>query len=195
MVELASPIGTARRSGRHGNVASGIGVTLSEPRRGSIVEVAAWPATTNAVLAAIAGATGLALQASPAGGATQGTRTGFCIGPGRYLLADEAPGLAGILAETVGTDIGSVTDLSHGRTMIHVDGPKVEWVLAKLFAIDFATPAFPVGTGIATAHHDILAQIPRVGPQAFDICVFRSFARSFWTALCHAAAETGYEVA
>ncbi|MEQ9178343.1 MAG: sarcosine oxidase subunit gamma, partial [Nitratireductor sp.] len=28
----------------------------------------------------------------------------------------------------------------------------------------------------------------------FDLYVFRSFARAFWTALCHASEEVGYRV-
>jgi heterotetrameric sarcosine oxidase gamma subunit len=67
-------------------------------------------------------------------------------------------------------------------------------VLAKLFAIDFALPAFPIGAGRSTTHHDVFAQIQRTGADAFDLYVFRSFARSFWTVLCHAAEETGYDV-
>jgi heterotetrameric sarcosine oxidase gamma subunit len=37
-------------------------------------------------------------------------------------------------------------------------------VLAKFFAIDFALPAFPVGAGRSTAHHDIFAQIQAPAP-------------------------------
>ena len=62
-------------------------------------------------------------------------------------------------------------------------------------ALDFALPAFPVGKGCSVNHHDVFAQIQRTGPDAFDLYVFRSFARAFWTSLCHAAEEVGYEVA
>ena len=41
---------------------------------------------------------------------------------------------------------------------------------------------------------DIFTQIQRTGPTAFDLYVFRSFARSFWKMLCHASEEVGYEV-
>ena len=68
---------------------------------------------------------------------------------------------------------GTVTDLSHGRTAIRIAGPKAEWVLAKFFAIDFSLPAFPVGSGLSTVHHDIFAQIQRSGADQFDIYVFR----------------------
>jgi sarcosine oxidase subunit gamma len=67
-------------------------------------------------------------------------------------------------------------------------------VLAKFFAIDFSATAFPLGAGRSTVHHDVFAQIQRAAPTQFDVYVFRSFARSFWTALCHAAEEVGYEV-
>ena len=87
-----------------------------------------------------------------------------------------------------------MTDLSHGRTAIRIAGPKAEWVLAKFFAIDFSLPAFPVGSGLSTVHHDIFAQIQRTGADQFDVYVFRSFARSFWNSLCHASEEVGYEV-
>ena len=90
--------------------------------------------------------------------------------------------------------LGSVTGLSHGRTAIRVDGPRAEWVLAKLFAIDFGLTALPVGSGVATQHHDLLAQIQRTGAMRFDLYVFRSLARSFWKTLCHSAEDVGYEV-
>jgi sarcosine oxidase subunit gamma len=67
-------------------------------------------------------------------------------------------------------------------------------VLAKFFALDFSQTAFPLGAGRATSHHDIFAQIQRSGAEQFDLYVFRSFARAFWTALCHASEEVGYRV-
>ena len=95
---------------------------------------------------------------------------------------------------TVTSSTGTVTDLSHGRTVIRIAGPKAEWVLAKFFAIDFSLTAIPVGSGLSTVHHDIFAQIQRTGADQFDVYVFRSFARSFWNSLCHASEEVGYEV-
>ncbi|TJV43738.1 MAG: sarcosine oxidase subunit gamma family protein, partial [Mesorhizobium sp.] len=127
-------------------------------------------------------------------GSTDGVRSVFGFAPGKFTVVDEAEGLASAFANVVTPDIGTVTDLSHGRTAIRIAGPKAEWVLAKFFAIDFALPAFPVGAGRSTMHHDVFAQIQRTGADQFDIYVFRSFARSFWKALCHASEEVGYEV-
>lgn len=194
MVERESPLGTAPIPGAHGNLADGAGVTLSEVRLGSIVECAAWPGEEKALIAAIARATGLTLPDGAGAGAAAGDRTAFAFAPGRFLVTDEAEGLAATLRQAVGIETGTVTDLSHGRTVIRLAGARAEWVLAKFFAIDFALPAFPAGSGLSTQHHEIFAQIRRSGEEQFDLFVFRSFARSFWMALCHGAEEVGYEV-
>lgn len=194
MVEPVSPLGAAWRSGSHGERADGPGVTLSETRPGSIVQAAAWPGEEKALIAAIRMATGLALPDGAGAGIAEDTRAAFGFAPGRFLVVDQAEGLDDKLSKVIPPSLGSVTDLSHGRTAIRIAGQKSEWVLSKFFAIDFAEPAFPVGAGRSTQHHDIFAQIQRTGPDQFDLYVFRSFARSFWTALCHGAEEVGYVV-
>lgn len=194
MVEPLSPLAPVWQPGRHGNVVSGIGATLSEPQPGSIVQVAAWPGQEKALIAAISAATGLVVPDGAGGGVLRNGRSVFGIAPGRFLVTDEREGLAATLGDAVTDAIGSITDLSHGRTAIRIAGPKAEWVLSKLFAVNLALTAVPVGSAVATAHHEVFAQIQRTGSDQFDIYVFRSFARSFWRTLCHAAEETGYEV-
>jgi sarcosine oxidase subunit gamma len=194
MVEPLSPLAPVWKPGSHGNFAEGVGVVLSETRPGSIVEAAAWHGEEKKLIAAIRKAAGLALPDGAGAGAYTNGKGAFGIAPGRFLLVDQAESLAEKLSEAVTADTGTVTDLSHGRTAIRVAGPKAEWVLSKFFAIDFVLPAFPVGSGVATVHHDIFAQIQRTSEDAFDIYVFRSFARSFWKMLGHGAEEAGYEV-
>ncbi|WP_187971307.1 sarcosine oxidase subunit gamma family protein [Aquibium microcysteis] len=194
MVEPLSPLGSAWKPGRHGNPAGEPGVVLSETRSGSIVQVAAFPGSEKPVMAAIAAATGLTLPDGAGGGIATGRQSAFGIAPGRFLVVDQVEGLAETLRAALATADGAVTDLSHGRTSIRIAGPKAEWVLSKLFAVDFSLPAFPLAAGRATQHHDVLAQIQRTGPDRFDLYVFRSFARSFWTMLVHAGEEVGCEV-
>jgi sarcosine oxidase subunit gamma len=110
------------------------------------------------------------------------------------MVMDEAESLSEALTKAISPETGTVTDLSHGRTAIRISGPKAGWVLAKFFAIDFSLVSFPVGAGRSTVHHDIFAQIQRSASDQFDVYVFRSFARSFWHALCRASEEVGYEV-
>lgn len=194
MVEPDSPLAPVYRPGSHGNFAGGVGVTLSETRPGSIVQAAAWPGQEKSLMAAIRDATGLVLPDGAGAGAVADTRSAFGIAPGKFLVVDQAEGAAAALLAAVPTDIGTVTDLSHGRTAIRISGSKAEWVLSKFFAIDFALPAFPEGAGRSTQHHDVFAQIQRTGAQQFELYVFRSFARSFWAALCHGAEDVGYVV-
>lgn len=193
MVEQLSPLAAVFRPGSHGNFVDGVGVTLSEMAPGSIVQLAAWPGEEKKLIAAITSLTGLKLADGAGAGAASERHTVFGFAPGKFLLTDTAEGLvsaAGVVTPAMGT----ITDLSHGRTAIRIAGPRSEWVLAKLFAVDFSLVAFPQGSGISTAHHDIFAQIQRSGPDRFDLYVFRSFARSFWKMLCHASDEVGYEV-
>ena len=192
MVDQLSPLAPVLQPGRH--VRGPSGVALGEVAPGSIVQLAAWRGEEGAMIAAIREVVGLALPDGAGGGIATETRAAFGFAPGKFLVADQEDGLATAFAKAVAASTGTVTDLSHGRTVIRISGPKVEWVLAKFFTIDFALPAFPLGSGLSTVHHDIFAQIQRSGADQFDVYVFRSFARSFWNSLRHASEEVGYEV-
>ena len=192
--ERLSPLEPVYHPGSHGNIEHGVDVILSETRPGSILQVAAWPGEEKRLIDAIGKVTGLTLPDGAGGGASDGGRAAFGFAPGKFTVVDEAESLATAFAGVITPAIGTLTDLSHGRTAIRIAGPKAEWVMAKFFAIDFALPAFPLGAGRSTNHHDVFAQIQRSGADQFDIYVFRSFARSFWKALCHASEEVGYEV-
>lgn len=194
MVEQVSPLEPVLTPGAHGKVLGATGVVLTETAPGSIVQVAAFPGEERALMAIVAETTGLSLPDGAGGGIAMNGKAAFGFAPGRFLVVDEEQGLGARLRPAVSASVGTVADLSHGRTAIRISGPSAEWVLAKFFAIDFSLPAFPEGAGRSTVHHDIFAQIQRTGPDQFDLYVFRSFARSFWKALCHASEEVGYEV-
>ena len=143
--------------------------------------------------AAIKAAAGLTLKPAPGSGTAKPAVGAINIAPARWLVSGEDTELVAKLADEVG-DYGSVVDLSHGRSVIRIDGPKSRWVLAKLFAIDFSEEAFAKGDGLSTVHHDFMVQIQRTEDDASDIYVFRSFARSFWHLLCRSSEEVGYRV-
>lgn len=193
MVDRESPLGTAYRPGSQG--AAGNGVTLSELKPGTIIEAASWPGKADALAAAIGKATGLSLSPAPNSGAFKdGKAAAFNIAPGRFLVSGQDEKLAAKIENAIPMDVGTATDLSHGRTVLRIEGLKAEWVLAKLFALDFSLAAFPVPSGRATTHHDIFTQIHRTAEDRFDLYVFRSFARAFWGTLRHAAGEVGYTI-
>lgn len=200
---IADPVGAAHAASpleghyHHGEFGAlsddGIGVTLAERFGLSIADIAAWRGSETEARAAINTIRGLNLKAGAGAGSAGKTATGFNIAPGRWLVSSNSASLVTDLAEAAG-ESATITDLSHGRTVITVDGAKSRWVLAKLFAVDLSDAVLPVGHGLATAHHDIFASIQRTGADAFDVYVFRSFARSFWHPLCRSAEEVGYRV-
>ncbi|MBB3234040.1 sarcosine oxidase subunit gamma [Phyllobacterium endophyticum] len=194
MAEPRSPLGKAFVAGDHGNHAAGIGVTLRERKNLSIIQITAWADSIPAVLTAIGSATGLVLQNKPGLGRVAGEKSVFGFAPGRYFVVSATPDLETRLRSAISAELGTMVDLTHGRTVIRIGGPRSEWVISKLFAIDFSEHAFPVAYGRATLHHDIHTNIQRIDDETFDLYVFRTFARSFWLTLGHAAEEVGYRV-
>lgn len=194
MADIQSPLGKTYIAGNHGNAAAGIGVTLRERKNLSIIQVTAWADTIPTVLTAIGSATGLVLQNKPGLGRVAGEKSVFGFAPGRYFVVGATPDLESRLRSAISLELGTIIDLTHGRTVIRISGSQSEWVLSKLFAIDFSEHAFPLAYGRATLHHDIHTNIQRIDDETFDLYVFRTFARSFWQTLGHAAEEVGYRV-
>ncbi len=182
MSDRASALGADFKPGQYGNLTGGVGVTLGETDYGFLGELAAFSDALDKIERLVASVT------------KSESVNAFKIASNRWFLAGPAT-----LADTIHAKLkpaeGSLIDLTHGRTALRISGPKAEWVLSKLYAIDFSPGAFAVGTGLSTAHHSIFTQIYRRDAQTFDLFVFRSFARSFWHTLQKAAEETGYEVA
>ena len=183
MSDRASALGAAFKPGLYGDASDGAGVALGEEFFDFTAEIAAFPGFEEEVAKLI--------RKSEA--RIEGSLS-FQIAQNRWLTAGSAKFRAALENGVSGAQ-GTFVDLSHGRSAISVSGRKAEWVLSKLFAVDFREAAFPVGAGLATMHHDIFAQICRTGPEGFTVFVYRSFTRSFWHALQRAAEETGYEVA
>ncbi len=182
MSDRASALGADFKPGQFGDLSNGAGVHLSETGFAFVGELASF---THAAM--------LTDEMVKQACRDKETSAAFKFAANRWFLAGSS-GLRDQLAAKTDPANASLTDLTHGRTSFLVTGPKAEWVLSKLFAIDFRQKAFPVDTGLSTMHHDIFAQIYRPYEQTFDIFVYRSFARSFWHTLCRAAEEVGYEV-
>ena len=186
-----SPLAGQYQQGEFGNLDLGAQVTLTERFPHAICDVHAWPGAETKTANAIKRASGAPVTKTK--DAVADTAQAFRYAPGRWTVIAEDGALPEALTKTVG-DNGTVVDLGHGRTVLRVNGEQSRRVLSKLFAIDFHPDAFPPDKGIATKHHEIFAQIQRVGENAFDIIVFRSYARAFWHALTRASEEVGYAV-
>ena len=170
---------------------------LSYPAPGSIVQVAAWPDNAGIVQTAIEEVLGV--KAPSLGHAVRhGDVTTAALAPGRLLLSsDEADLAARFAAMTVAH--GTVTDLSHARTIMSIAGSDVVEVLLQHVAIDLDLIAFPPGRVAQTQIHHIDVLIHRVEERHFDLWVFRSFAESlahwlsygdvYWHGMTHSGAS------
>lgn len=106
------------------------------------------------------------------------------IGPGRWLVAGEAPALAGLDGAT------SLSDHSDGYAVFEVWGPKVRAALAKGVPVDLHPDSFTDQVAVTVIAH-IGAIVWRCAPDRFAVAVFRSYAGSFWHWLSASAAEYG----
>lgn len=110
-----------------------------------------------------------------------------------FVVARDAD-LLPALEKAVPKNQGAIIDQSHGRVCLAIEGPRVEDVLSKLFAVDFDKSVFKNETGIATAHHVIFALIYREHDTRFLLFPHRSFARDFLKSLIKAGTEFGVEI-
>lgn len=180
------------------------GVTLTERRLVSLVQVAAWPDTVEAVTDTVASLLRCAPPQPPSGSSGDAEGAILAVAPGRLLVESRDARLAARLAEQIGPDLGAVTDLSHARIAIRVAGPRAAWVLAKGLALDLHPQAFPPMKVAQSAVHEVGVILRRLsadklggdklGGDSFDLYVYRGFALSFWEWLTEAAAETGFRV-
>jgi len=124
------------------------------------------------------------------------TRTEFGLlarsGPEEFLLVgDDASDRVTLLRATVGADTGSVTDLSHARCRIHIEGAACRTVLNKLFALDLRESVFLIGDIAMTGTHHVPGTLHRLDADAFDLYVFSTYAYDQLATVLDAAQEYG----
>jgi sarcosine oxidase subunit gamma len=161
----------------------GLGIATVRPRKG---QIAALEQLTRARF-------GIDLPAGPKRAAVGGIAFAG-IGPAAWLATCEhgGNGFATSLEEALG-DAASVTDQSDGYAVLLMTGPKLRDVSAKLLPIDLHPRAFKQDAVAATVAAHMGVTLWRLddaadGSPVFEVAVFRSFARSFWHALCTCAA-------
>lgn len=171
-------------------VAANPQVTLSEIRCGSILQVGAWPDTSQIVEAAIADLLGV--QIPRLGHAySDPNATLAAIGPGRFLIAGAAPDLAPRFEAALPSADGSVTDLSHGRAVLRLEGSATAALLAKGVALDLHPSAFPPGRAAQTMIHHIDVLLHRRAEAQFHLWALRGFAEALAEWLLDAGLEFG----
>jgi sarcosine oxidase, subunit gamma len=87
----------------------------------------------------------------------------------------------------------AVSDQSHGRVRIMVEGTKVETMLAKGIAANLAIKAFAPGTASTMICGHVTVHVTRLSQTAFELSVLRGFAEDLWHSLVEMALEYGVE--
>ncbi|MDH3666532.1 MAG: hypothetical protein OEN23_06335 [Paracoccaceae bacterium] len=191
MVDRASALEGHDSPRRFGVIGpDGPGVRLTERRLDSAWLIAAWPdrlAQTGKVVAKAAGA-----DAAPGPGqsATGSAGTLLRAEPLKWLLISETP----VERPPLDAADGTVLELGHARTVIHVSGPALEDFMARMVPLDLRAGNFPDGSVANTGlHHMGVTLLARDG--GIDILVLRSFGLAVWDALIEVAAQFGGEIA
>ena len=204
MVEVTSltapPLATAPRSpfighaaGDHPNQSRQVGVRLSAGTLPTVLLLSTWVHGADGLIPAVRAALGISAAPAATGG-VQALEDGLLIrtGPEEFmLLAGAASYSVAGLRQTITVDIGSVTDLSHARCIISIQGEKSRDMLSKLFALDLREPQFPVGQVRLTGHHHVSCMLHRLGLERFDMVVFSTYAFDQLHTLIDAALEYG----
>ena len=193
VIEARSQLATRIKPGLYGT-AEAPQVTLSEVRRRRIVQAAGWSDTFETVARRLAEAAGGTVPHEFGIAAVADTVTTIWVGADRLWFTADDPKLMARFAGTFTDEEVVFLDISESRTIMRIRGARSRNVLAKGFAIDLHPDAFPVQAIAHTMVEHTGVLLHRVGPEAFEIYVPRSYAVNIWYWLTVMAKEFGYEV-
>ena len=147
------------------------GLTLAPLADRPIWSVALFPGGAGAAAKALK-AVGLTFPAPNTWDAADDVRLVWTGRDQAFLMGAEPPaGLAGAAA---------LTDQSGGWAGVSLTGPGLAEALARLVPVDLRLSVFPQGAAIRAPVNHMSAVILRTGPDAVEIWVFRSMARTLW---------------
>ena len=191
MVERASALEGHDRPRHFGPVGSGgPGIRLTERRLDSAWLIAAWPDRLAEVGKVAAKAAGVDAAPGPGQSATGKDGTLLRTEPLKWLLVSESP----VDRPALDPADGTVLELGHARTVIHVSGPALVDFMSRMVPLDLRPESFPDGSVANSGmHHMGVTLLARDG--GIDVIVLRSFGLAAWDALIEVAAQFGGEIA
>lgn len=194
-VQRRSALAEVYTVGATGGAPGEPGIVLAERRPLSIVHAAGNPAD-EAFSDGVKSATGCVLPAEANTFGRSGNDAVIWLAPTRFLCVspDQGAGvLEGALRVACG-EAGAIIDVSHGRTVTRVSGPRARDMLMKGPPIDLHPSVFKPGSAAQSnmAHCGVL--VTCVEDDTFDVYCFRAFGQHLWEWLCEASLEFGYSV-
>lgn len=179
-------------TGKRPNAAGQIGVQLTAGMLPSFTLISTWISGLPGLLDALTAVFGDTVPQRI--GKTTRTEFGLLARSGAHeflLVGDDSTDRCKLLRTTVGADTGSVTDLSHARCRIRIEGAQCRTLLHKLLALDLHDSALLVGDIAITGTHPVPSTLHRLDTDAFDLYVLNSCAHEQLATVLHAAQEYG----
>jgi len=173
------------------SVADGARAGLSEVRPGAILQIQAWPGTLASVDAVVTQT--LRIDDPPKTGRAAWFHNGsICaIGAGRYVISTTDADIIASFRTAFSSQDAAVTDFSHGRTILRLEGEAAAELLSRCVALDFDVSVFPADRVAETAIHHIDVLIHRLTNRSFEIWTPRSFSESLAEWLIDCGLEIG----
>lgn len=170
-------------------------IQMSERRDLNIVQVACWQPAPKEVLSVLSRFCSGDVTTNSQQATGSGDIRVCWISDQRWLLVSEgSPSLLGEVTSALAGQPAAVTDLSHARTVIRLQGPAARLLLAKGSSVDFHPAVFQPDETRAVSMGHFNALIDCQGEDVFDVYFMRSFAVSAWEWLVKAAEPEGFEV-
>jgi len=112
--------------------------------------------------------------------------------PGVWLIISKKENIINIIKEKCNVENFAVTDVSHSRAVIRIEGIQAKEVLKKGCPINFNE--FKINNTAGTVFHGISIVIDLINddPYTFNLLTLRSFGESFYHHLSDASLEFGY---
>ena len=159
-----------------------------------IVQAAGWPDTFDVVSRHIAEAAGGTVPGTFRIAAVADTVTAIWAGAERLWFTADDPTLMSRFDGKFTDEDAVFLDISDSRAILRITGLKARNVLAKGVTVDMHTSIFSVQAIAHTMVEHAGVLVHRVGPEAFELYVPRSYSVNLWHWLTESAAEFGYEV-
>ncbi len=190
MAERASALSANYPRGRLGAADIDSGVSLSEVRGLSLLQIAAWPDTLADVGAELAAQLGIDAAPGACRAAITERGTLLRVEPLKWWLIDGDRKLATTFSDA---SRAVTLDQSHSRTRLRICGPQAAELLNRQLPLDLRDASFPVGALASTAFHHAGVTLWRHAA-GYDLLLPRGFALSLWELLLAGAEQFGGEV-
>ena len=112
--------------------------------------------------------------------------------PGTWLVISRRENIVKIIKEKCNSDNFAITDISHSRAIIQIEGHQAKEMLKKGCPLNFNE--FENNNCAGSVFHGINIVVDFVGnnPDTFNLLTLRSFGESFYHHITDAALEFGY---